>query len=110
MAFNSWEPVLDPVNGRMQQEPRVFAHDAVALTAANIAAGNTIANTGKRGCCLYVGVAMDSITLTMESGSTGVVFKGVAAGSFLPVLVKAVTAATPTGGGALADGDIVALF
>ena len=109
MAFNSWEPVLDPVNGKMQQEPRVFAHDAVALTAADITAGNTIANTGKRGCCLYVGVAMDTITVTMESGSTGVVFKGVAAGSFLPVLVTAVTAATPASG-ALADGDIVALF
>lgn len=110
MAFNSWEPVLDPVNGKIQQEPRVFAHDAVALTAADITAGTTIANTGKRGCCLYVGVAMDTITVTMESGSTGVVFKGVAAGSFLPVLVTAVTAATPGGGATLADGDIVALF
>ena len=110
MAFNSWEPVLDPVNGKMQQEPRVFAHDAVALTAADITAGTTIANTDKRGCCLYVGVAMDTITVTMESGSTGVVFKGIAAGSFLPILVTAVTAATPGGGATLADGDIVALF
>ena len=109
MAFNSWEPVLDPVNGKIQQEPRVFAHDAVALTAADITAGNTIANTGKRGCCLYVGVAMDTITVTMESGNS-VALKGIAAGSFLPVLVTAVTAATPGGGATLADGDIVALF
>ena len=108
MAFNSWEPVLDPVNGKMQQEPRVFAHDAVALTAADITAGNTIANTGKRGCCLYVGVAMTSITVTMESGNS-VALRGIAAGSFLPVLITAVTAATPASG-ALADGDIVALF
>ena len=108
MSFNSWEPVLDPVNGKMQQEPRVFAHDAVALTAADITAGNTIANTGKRGCCLYVGVAMTSITVTMESGNS-VTLKGITAGSFLPVLVTAVTAATPDSG-ALADGDIVALF
>ena len=92
----------------MQAQPRVFAHDAVALTAADITAGNTIANTGERGCCLYVGVAMSTITVTMESG-TSTAFKGIAAGSFLPILVTAVTAATPDSG-ALADGDIVALF
>jgi len=96
------------LEGNMQAQPRVFAHDAVALTAADITAGNTIANTGKRGCCLYVGVAMTSITVTMESGNS-VALKGIAAGSFLPVLVTAVTAATPASG-ALADGDIVALF
>ena len=90
-------------------EVRVFAHDAVALTAADITAGNTIANTSDRGCCLYVGVAMNDITVTMESGSTGVVFRGVAAGSFLPILVTAVTGATPASG-VLADADIIALF
>jgi hypothetical protein len=97
------------LEGNMQAQPRVFAHDAVALTAADITAGNTIAETSDRGCCLYVGVAMSTITVTMESG-TSTVFKGIAAGSFLPILVTAVTAATPDGGGALADGDIVALF
>ena len=97
------------LEGNMQAQPRVFAHDAVALTAADITAGNTIANTSERGCCLYVGVAMTDITVTMESGSTGVVFRGVAAGSFLPILVTAVTGATPASG-SLADGDIVALF
>ena len=97
------------LEGNMQAQPRVFAHDAVALTAADITAGNTIANTSDRGCCLYVGVAMSTITVTMESG-TSTAFKGIAAGSFLPILVTAVTAATPDGGGALADGDIVALF
>lgn len=96
------------LEGNMQAQPRVFAHDAVALTAADIAAGNTIANTSERGCCLYVGVAMSTITVTMESG-TSTSFKGIAAGSFLPILVTAVTAATPDTG-ALADGDIVALF
>ena len=94
---------------KTDDEVRVFAHDAVALTAADITAGNTIANTRDRGCCLYVGVAMNDITVTMESGSTGVVFRGVAAGSFLPILVTAVTGATPASG-SLADGDIVALF
>ena len=29
--YNTFDPQLDPVNGMMQQEPRVFAHDAVAI-------------------------------------------------------------------------------
>ena len=29
--YNTFDPQLDPVNGMMQQEPRVFAHDAVAV-------------------------------------------------------------------------------
>lgn len=97
------------LEGNFQAQPRVFAHDAVELTAANIAAGNTIANTSERGCCLYVGVAMSVLTVTMESASAGVTFKNVPAGSFLPILVTAVTAATPVSGG-LADGDVIALF
>ena len=40
----------------------------------------------------------------MEGASTGVTFKGVAAGSFLPVLVKRVTS------GIAAPGDILALY
>jgi hypothetical protein len=51
---------------------------------------------------------MASITVTMESGNS-VVFKGVAAGAFMPILVTSVTAATPDSG-ALADNDIVALY
>ena len=52
---------------------------------------------------------MDSITVTMESGRPAT-FKGVTAGSFLPILVTAVTAATGSGGAALADSDILALY
>ena len=26
--FNDWEPQLGPVTGKLQQEPRVFGHDA----------------------------------------------------------------------------------
>ena len=29
--YNTFDTQLDPVNGMMQQEPRVFAHDAVAV-------------------------------------------------------------------------------
>jgi len=97
------------LQGDFQAQPRVFAHDGLGLTAAQIASGTyTIPNTSTRGVCLFVGVKMASITVTMESGSS-VVFKGVAAGAFMPVLVTSVTAATPDSG-ALADNDIVALY
>lgn len=95
--------------GNFQAQPRVFAHDAVGLTAAQISSGTyVIPNTSDRGVCLFVGVKMASITVTMESGNS-VVFKGVAAGAFMPVLVTSVTAATPDSG-ALADNDIVVLY
>lgn len=181
--FNNWEPVLDPVNGRMQQEPRVFAHDASTITigAVNTTAANEgisslaksgagypasatgagtsvtpaggsgltvditvesgtvvdvkvnnpgsgysvgdvikiiggtigqeatftitnidIPNSAKRGVCLYVGVGGD-IEVELESGQT-VTFKGVAAGSFMPVLAKRLIS------GQAAVGDILALY
>ena len=90
-------------------EVRVFAHDAVNLTPGGTLTTTTIPQTDFRGVCLYVGAAMDSIEVTMESG-TPVTFKGVTAGSFLPILVTAVTAATGSGGAALADSDILALY
>lgn len=30
--FNDWEPQLGPVTGKLQQEPRVFGHDAASVT------------------------------------------------------------------------------
>ncbi len=92
------------LEGNFQAQPRLFAHDAVALSPATTA----IANTEERGCCLYVGVAQTSIEVTMESGNS-VILKGIAAGSFLPILVTHLTAATPASG-SYAAGDIVALF
>tara|TARA_R100000742_G_C4268110_1_gene86424 strand:- start:808 stop:1383 length:576 start_codon:yes stop_codon:yes gene_type:complete len=61
-----------------------------------------IPNTEKRGCCIYVGVAAD-VGITLESGSS-VIFKGVPAGSFLPVLAKRINTTIP------ATGDIIALY
>ena len=102
-------PNLRGLEGNMQAQPRMFAHDAVGLTAAQIASGTyVIPNSDTRGVCLFVGVKMASITVTMESGNS-VVFKGVAAGAFMPILVTSVTAATPDSG-ALADNDIVVLY
>ena len=92
--------------GNIQAEPRVFAHDANVLDLT-VTGGNTptVANesvnvvTGvgdtpsqgdeihvlSRGACLYVGGA-GSVDVEMESGKR-VLFTGVAAGSFLPILV-----------------------
>lgn len=92
--------------GNMQAEPRVFAHDANVLDLT-VTGGNTptVANesvdvvTGvgatpnkgdeihvlSRGACLYVGGA-GNVDVEMESGKR-VLFTGVAAGSFLPILV-----------------------
>ena len=61
-----------------------------------------IPNTEKRGCCIYVGVAAD-VGIRLESGKD-VIFKGVPAGSFLPVLAKRVNTTIP------ATGDIIALY
>lgn len=95
--------------GNFQAQPRVFAHDAVGLTATQINSGTyVIPNTSDRGVCLYVGVKMATLEVIMESGNP-VIFKGVNAGSFLPVLVTSVTAAAPDSGN-LADNDIVVLY
>ena len=98
------------VQGIQAAQVRVFAHDAVSLVTGGtgLPNTNTIANTDQRGVCLYIGEDMTLITVTMESGSS-VTFKGLKAGSFLPVLVTAVTAATPKDG-VLNDDAILALY
>lgn len=91
------------LEGNMQAQPRVFAHDAVVVTPDDSA---DIPNTSERGCCLYVGdvSAGSDIKVTMESGSTPVIFKGVTAGSFLPILVTRVHATGTTA------AEILALY
>ena len=97
------------VQGIQAAQVRVFAHDAVSLvTGGGTLNTSTIANTDQRGVCLYIGEDMTLITVTMESGNP-VTFKGLKAGSFLPVLVTAVTAATPKDG-VLNDDAILALY
>ena len=97
------------LEGNFQAQPRVFAHDAVNVTPSGTAVGS-IANTDQRGCCLYVGQAM-TLTVQTEGGTGTSIFKGVAAGSFLPVLVTSVTDYTLTDtAGTKGDWDIVALF
>lgn len=87
------------VQGIQAAQVRVFAHDAVSLVTGGAEAPdtNTIANTDQRGVCLYIGEDLTLMTVIMESGSE-VTFKGLKAGSFLPVLVTRIVSATPKDG------------
>jgi hypothetical protein len=95
------------LEGTQNAEPRVFAHDALDLKPGNYTLGDRIPNTDTIGVALYIGVGMD-ITVTMEGGSTPVLFKGVTAGSFLPVLVTKINASSATLDAA--GGEIIALY
>ena len=68
--------------GNEMNQPRVFAHDAVAISGS----ATQIAGTENRGCCLYVGTG-GSIVVRMEGSSTDVTFTNVPNGTFMPVLV-----------------------
>jgi len=74
------------VQGNMAAQSRIMGHDAVAITAS----ATKIPGTDTRGVALYVGSGPQDVTVTMESG-TSTVFKGVAAGTFMPILVTHVT-------------------
>lgn len=92
------------LEGTQNAEPRVFAHDALDLQPS-YTLGDRIPNTENIGVALYVG-ANNDITVTMEGGTT-VKFKGVTAGSFLPVLVTHVTA---LGSALTGTGELIALY
>ena len=70
------------LQGNEMAQPRVFAHDAVAISGS----AAQIAGTEDRGCCLYVGTG-GSIVVRMEGSSTNVTFTNVPNGTFMPVLV-----------------------
>ncbi len=66
--FNQWEPQLDPVNGVMQQEPRVFGHDAKLIVIGAI--NNTDSNHGLNMTSGGTGYAVDDeITVTTPTGT-----------------------------------------
>ena len=65
-------------------------------------------STAERGACIYIGEKMASIVAKMESGKSAT-FKNISKGSFMPLLVKQITAATRDGG-SLDDNDIIALY
>ena len=92
------------LEGNQNAQPRVFAHSALDLQ--NLVGAAHLPNTTNIGVCLYVGVAND-ITVKMEGSSTEVLFKGVTAGSFLPILVTHVTA---VGTALTGPGELIALY
>jgi len=113
--------------GNMQAQPRVFAHDATALTVPNTGTGdgagayvdvvrgvgNTPVNGDtvkilSRGACLYVGSG-GSVDVEMESGNR-VLFTGVTSGSFLPIQVLKVYGTDSGGNTTTTASDIIALF
>jgi len=68
---------MDGLQGNMMAQPRMFGHDAVALTAGT----GRIANTEDRGVVIYSGNSTEQdITITTEAGED-VVFKNVQPGT-----------------------------
>jgi len=111
------------LEGNEAAQPRVFAHSAKAITLPSSAANafvyvvpntNVAANPGdlnsvqNRGACIYIG-GEGNLDVELESGDR-VVFKGLTAGSFLPILAIKIFGydATPTL--TTTATDIIALF
>ena len=68
---------MDGLQGNTMAQPRVFGHDAVALTAGT----GEIANTSGRGVVIYSGKSSaQDITITTEAGND-VIFKNVQPGT-----------------------------
>lgn len=112
---------ISGLNGNMNSEPRVFAHDAIPVNVSDFgklllpepsAPTADVINTFSRGCCLYVGIE-SNIEVQMESGRN-CTFKRVPPGSFLPIMVIRIISAERIieGGstGNVSDGDLVSLW
>ena len=69
---------MNGLQGNIMAQPRVFGHDAVALTAGT----GAIANTSERGVVIYNGRATEpqDITIVTEAGNQ-VIFKSVQPGT-----------------------------
>ena len=106
MADNQYAPNRN-MTGDFASQVRVFAHDTFDLWDGAALITTQIPGTEQpaRGACLYAGVGISEINVTMESGKTQT-FKGIAAGSFLPILVTKVNSVT----GVSAEGELIALL
>jgi len=112
------------VEGNMQAQPRMFAHSAKAITIPSgkansvdvlpsdtlpdpIPAGDIVrTSTVERGACIYVGTA-GNVLVQLEGDTAPVMFKGLAAGSFLPILAVKIFGSDTDGTTAQ---DLIALF
>ena len=111
------------LEGNEAAQPRVFAHSAKAITLPSSAANafvyvvpntNVAANPGDlnsvqiRGACIYIG-GLGNLDVELESGDR-VIFKGLTAGSFLPILVTKVFATDKGEEVTTTATDILALY
>tara|TARA_R100000541_G_scaffold188_1_gene713 strand:- start:133 stop:513 length:381 start_codon:yes stop_codon:yes gene_type:complete len=115
------------LEGNEAAQPRVFAHSAIAVALPAASGGDTfvyvVPNTGvaptagdtqtlqTRGACIYIGsVASGSdLDVELESGSR-VTFKGLTAGSFLPILVTKIYVTNSSEDPTTTVSDVLALF
>lgn len=109
------------LEGNMMAQPRLFAHDAVAfnpldydellvpLPPVDPVTGLDQTAFMQRGACLYIGVDVTELTVTMESGSEPT-FKNIPAGSFLPILVTKIQEALTAPVTDVLAGDIIILW
>jgi hypothetical protein len=99
------------LEGNQNAEPRILAHDALDLGANGII-GYRIPNTETIGCTLYVGGTFDTIVVTLEGAKEPIPFKGITAGSFLPMLVISVEALDENGEPIedFREGELIALY
>ncbi len=103
------------LEGNMMAQPRVFAHDAKGFDPTDYdelllpvpTADETVFM--QRGACLYVGVDVTTMTVTMESGNEAT-FLNIPAGSFLPILVIKIQEALTAPATDVVSGDIVVLW
>ena len=104
------------VDGKFADNPRIMGHDSVDIFTLGL--NNQIPGTGSpnRGAALYCGQDYTSIEVVLEGqaktdasgnpiGTT--VFRGISAGSFLPILAVQVQATTPS---LTQTGELVALL
>lgn len=118
MAAGINKTELKGLEGNEAAEPRVFAHDAHLIIFPSASADgfgsvfpappNDAIITYQRGACLYVGEAGD-VDIELESGKR-ILFKGVTAGSFLPVLALKVYKYDSGSNVTTTAGNIISLF
>ena len=111
------------LEGNEAAQPRVFAHAANVITL--VAEGEdsfvyVVPNTGtkpvtgdsqttlSRGACIYIG-GPGNLDVELESGDR-VIFKGLTAGSFLPILATKIFATNKSEEVTTSATDILALF
>ena len=124
MLFTEWDYgcPFSPIENRLTEE-EIVALNSVLPTPPSMPAfkqkdlikwncggeGECDYKTFNPGAALYIGAAMTSLTVIMESGNK-VTYTNVPAGSFMPVLCLTVCAATPETEGVDPKEVILALF